>query len=81
MGGEDTEQQRLMVRGEVEDLINVERGPTRGGGTQSRNHAEFFLLSRIHAMRGKFGFSRIQVGKKANHASRRPMGGSLERLR
>ena len=29
-----------------------------GGCTQSRNHADFFSLSRIHAMRGKFGFSR-----------------------
>ena len=29
-----------------------------GGGTQSRNHADLFSLSRIHAMRGKFGFSR-----------------------
>ena len=110
-------------------MARRKRGPTRGGGTQSRIHADFFSLSRIHAMRRKFGLSRnianfglkidhftksrrknliftnsrrifmlfthhawkpfhaftqiffrfhaFTQEKKANHASRRPMGGPL----
>ena len=43
-------------------------GPTRGG-TQSRNNADFFSFSRIHAMRGIFGFSRniAKFGLKIGH--------------
>ena len=40
-----------------ESVIIRQRGPTRGG-TQSRNHADSFSFSRIHAMRRTFRFSR-----------------------
>ena len=58
----------MNIEGVFLSIFAFWEAPQGGGGTQSHNHA-FISFSRIHGMRGKFGFSRniAKIGLKMGH--------------